>query len=40
MFDPEEVQHTFLHGASFDRDYVGNRVTERATAVWRVPRLL
>ena len=27
MFDPEAVQHTFLHSASFERDYVGIWVT-------------
>ena len=26
MFDPEAVQHMFLHSASFEKDYVGNRV--------------
>ena len=24
MFDPEAVQHTFLHGASIETDFVGN----------------
>ena len=27
MFDPEAVQQTFLHRASFERDYVGKWVT-------------
>ena len=27
MFDPEAIQQTFLHSASFEKDYVGNRVT-------------